>query len=187
MISYEVWRGWFAGAEPVGHRLRDVLRGRWVRFHNLPDDKRYPENEADFATLLDRHNSVLVELTTPGQPVMLLTTEGSRSAIPAGRDAIWQTLDPDAVAWRTVEIHRVDPDFAEGYWHVYASEHVWERGRLDPIIRLVARDVVQRHHVLLLDPGCRWAIWPYDGGMDIIMESWIARDRLRARHPDWLP
>ena len=55
---------------------------------------------------------------------------------------------------------------------------------LDPVLGLVTDDVIS--NVMIVDPGCRWIFHPYDGGMDLILETPAARDRLRSTHADWL-
>jgi hypothetical protein len=42
------------------------------------------------------------------------------------------------------------------------------------------------NNVLVVATDCRWVLHPYDGGMDVILESPGARDALRARFRDWL-
>lgn len=185
MISYDQWQGWFTGAEPIDFVLRDVLRGRWVRFHSLPSGQRYPADESDFATLLQRHNAVMSTLVGSGDQVMLLTSGYSDTETPEGQECFVESFAPHAVHWHTVNMELICPKWFSGYRHLYASEHSWQPRLFDPLIRLAAK---QRHAgVLLLDPGCRWAIAPYDGGMDVIAESWVARDRLKAQFRDWLP
>ena len=70
------------------------------------------------------------------------------------------------------------------YWHVYASEWAWGLGRFDDLIRLVADWVIT--NVMVVDPHCRWLFHPYDGGMDVVVASSSARDRLKSLHSDWL-
>jgi hypothetical protein len=67
---------------------------------------------------------------------------------------------------------------------VFASEWEWEPGLFDPVVRLVADDVVR--NVMVVPPDCRWLLHPYDGGMDVILDSSEARGRLRAAYRDWL-
>jgi hypothetical protein len=67
-----VWRraGGFDGAvapapaecPPVGYKLRDAYRDVWVRFHSLPESKRYAEDESEYTVVLERYNTVLAEL-----------------------------------------------------------------------------------------------------------------------------
>ena len=35
------WRNHYGECPPLGHRLRDAFVDRWVRFHSLPESKRY--------------------------------------------------------------------------------------------------------------------------------------------------
>lgn len=44
--------------EDFKHRFPD----RWVRFHSLPDSRRYPETEDEYAIVFGRHHTVLDEL-----------------------------------------------------------------------------------------------------------------------------
>ncbi len=82
-------------------------------------------------------------------------------------------------------MHELNGDFADpSFWHVFASSCEWQPGLFDPILRLVADDVLA--NVIFVNPDCRWLLHPYDGGIDVIAESSSARDRIKARHADWL-
>jgi hypothetical protein len=179
------WQMLFPGREPVAHRLRAAFPTRWVRFHSLPGSKRYPDNEGEYATLLDRHNRILGELVGPERTVILLTTSYSETAEVVPRQPELQALDPDAKPWRSVPMHEVEGHFADPtYWHVFASEWTWREGVLDPVVRLVADDVAA--NVMVVDPGCRWLLHPYDGGMDVVLETPDARDQLKSSYAEWL-
>ncbi|WP_431676246.1 DUF3885 domain-containing protein [Kitasatospora sp. KL5] len=58
----ELWQQRWADCLPVAHRLRGPYRDVWVRFHSLPESKRYAEDEHEYAIVLDRYNTVLDEL-----------------------------------------------------------------------------------------------------------------------------
>jgi len=179
------WQLRFPDCEPVAHRLRTTFPERWVRFHSLPGSKRYPENETEYDIVLERHNRVLSKLVASQQLVVLLTTGYFETPEPARDASGLQTLDPDAKPWRSIPMHESDCDFANPtYWHVFASEWEWRLGLFNPIVRLVADDVLA--NVMIVDPECRWLLHPYDGGMDVIAETPAARDCLRSSHCDWL-
>ena len=73
-------------------------------------------------------------------------------------------------------MHELDADFNHpSYWHVFASEREWRPGIFDPLVRLIADDVVA--NVMIVAPDCGWLLHPYDGGMDVIAESQAERDR----------
>jgi hypothetical protein len=179
------WQQQFPGCEPVAHRLKEAFPDRWVRFHSLPESKRYPEDESEYATVLYRHNCILGELIGPERGVILLTTGYSDSTEPVRPQPEPLPSDPDAVLWRSVPLHELDGDFAEpNYWHVFASVREWRPGLFDQVVRSVADDVMA--NVMVVDPNCQWLLHPYDGGMDVIAESSTARNHLKSRHADWL-
>lgn len=131
------WQHMFPLCEPIGHRLRATFQTRWVRFHSLPESKRYPENANDHATVLERHNRILGELASSDQTVILLTTahaEVSDVAYPAPE---LRSLVPNAQLWRSVQMNDDDGFIDSSYWHVFASEHEWRSGVFDTIIRMV--------------------------------------------------
>lgn len=179
------WPLQFPGCEPVAHRLRDALAHRWVRFHSLPESKRYPEHPDEYAELLARHNRVLGALAAVGDAVVLLTTGYSEASEVTPRPAELRSLDPAARPWRSVPMHELDGDPAHpNYWHVFASTWAWRPGVLDPVVRLVADDAAA--NVMIVAPDCRWLLHPYDGGMDVLLESPASRDRLRSSFAGWL-
>jgi hypothetical protein len=179
------WDRCFPHCEPIGHHLRVGFPERWVRFHSLQGSKRYPEDEAEYAEVLARHNAILGELARPGSQVVLVTTGYSGSPEPSRSHQAVVAFDSGAVPWRTVAMHRVEEGFDEpSYWHLFASEWEWSPGAFDPLVRLVADDAVA--NVLVVSPACRWVLHPYDGGMDVIAESPEARRLLQAKCAVWL-
>ena len=47
---------------PFARRLPGHHPDRRVRFHGLPESKRHPDGEAEYAIVLDRHHTVLSDL-----------------------------------------------------------------------------------------------------------------------------
>jgi hypothetical protein len=135
--------------------------------------------------VLDRHNRILGELARVGQPVVLLTTGYSEISEPTRSYPELVELDPAAVLWRTVAMHRADVAFSDpSYWHIFATKRKWRPGEFDAIVRLVADETLV--NVLIVSPDCRWVLHPYDGGMDVIVESREARNRLGSTYRGWL-
>jgi hypothetical protein len=179
------WQERFPNCEPISHRVRDAFRERWVRFHSLPESKRYPEDASEYQILFQRHSCILSELLGTERRVVLLTTGYSETPEPVRTYTQLDAFDSNATPWQTVALHVLERDFSNpNYWHVFASEWEWRAGLFDPLIRLVADDAVA--NVMIVHPTCRWLLHPYDGGMDVIAESPAERDRLRAAHEDWL-
>lgn len=69
----DLWEQQWPGCSKLLYLLRG-LQDRWVRFHTLPDSKRYPGTEAQYDIILARHHTVLTDLVTT--PTVLVVTAG---------------------------------------------------------------------------------------------------------------
>lgn len=178
------WDAAFPNCEPIAHLMREQFRPRWVRFHSLPESKRYPENDTEMAEVLHRHNTILGDLLGEDCEVVLLTTAATFDLGNAPREPDFLEFDPHAVPWRTVPMHTCDDFDALTYWYISASLWTWETGMFDPVVRLSAG--WETVNVMMADPYCRWMLHPYDGGMDVILATSAERDCLKSAFPDWL-
>jgi hypothetical protein len=172
----ELWRRRRPHCPPVGYKLRDAYRNVWVRFHSLPGSKRYPENEGEYAVVLERYNTVLDELFAGGDVYVItpVWTAGAEDPPSPPEAGYWQSLlvedDPE-------------PEFRT-YCHLYAARRSWRHGCLDPLLRDTADDKVAG--VLVTDTRMHRVHHPYDGGADVFLTTSEERDRMRNRHADWL-
>jgi hypothetical protein len=147
-----------------------------VRFHSLPESKRYAENEAEYAIVLERYNTVLDELFA-GTDVYVITP-------------LW-TTEPEAPPSQTAGAHwqsllvedDPDPEFRT-YSHLFAVRRAWQRGCIDELLRDIADDKLGG--VMITDTGMRRIHHPYDGGADVFLATAQERDEIRQRHADWL-
>jgi hypothetical protein len=178
------WQRFFPHCQPIAHHLREAFPSRWVRFHSLPGSKRYAENEAEYAIILERHNRVLGELAREGETIAVVTTSYSSTPEPVRSEPELLEFDPNPTLWRSIPMHETDEDFGETYWHLFVSERTWTPGLFDPLVRRVADDAIRNVMFLALD--CKWLLHPYDGGMDLILETSAERDRFKERFQDWL-
>ncbi len=173
---YPLIEGWAArwpDSLPIAHELKELFEPQWVRFHSLAGSRRTPQTEADWAAVLERHNTVLGELLTVGDETLVIVCEISPAPSPA---------EPDIDFWTAVPWHYSDPDLL--FAHLYVTTEQWEPGELDELLRLTASDQVVGVIVAPLDLG--WLYHPYAGGADVILSTVEARDVLAAKHSGWL-
>ncbi|MFC8245026.1 DUF3885 domain-containing protein [Streptomyces chartreusis] len=178
-----LWQRQFPKGPPIAHELRTAYSDRWVRFHSLPDSKRYPEAEEEYAIALHRYNTILDELFE-GTDVYVVTVAWSWE--PGGRELPPERheVHPQGARWTTLA-YDDDPDpELHSYTHLYADRRPWRRGTVDNILRGVAVDVLSG--VIITDSGLTRIHHPYDGGADVILTTPSERDALRERHTDWL-
>jgi hypothetical protein len=172
----ELWQQRWAGCPPVGHQLRGPYRDVWVRFHSLPEPKRYAQDEKEYAIVLDRYNTVLDELFADTDVYVITPVWTTGPDVPPDQPAAsyWQSLlladDPD-------------PEFRT-YYHLFAARQRWQRGCVDGLLREVADDKLA--DVLITDIQLRRIHHPYDGGADVFLTSPEERDRMRDVHATWL-
>jgi hypothetical protein len=87
--------------------------------------------------------------------------------------------------WRTIAMHQKDSNFSEPtFWHVFVTRRRWTPGSFDKLLRMIADNVLANIMIVALD--CRWLVHPYDGGMDLLLESSSVRDKFKARYSQWL-
>jgi hypothetical protein len=156
----------------VPFELKTQFGDRWVRFHCLPESKRYAENESEYAVILDRYNTVLDGLFNGGGVYMV--------KVKYDGEPEWSEHPQ---AWRTV-VSEEDPEFGNTYAHLFLARSEWRRGLIDEALRRVAD--YQDVGGVVTDLEARWLFHPYDGGMDVIAPTTADRDALRDRHRDWL-
>jgi hypothetical protein len=167
-----LWRARWPSTPPIASRLRGAYPDLWVRFHSLPDSKRYPEDEGEYAVVLDRYNAVLDELFA-GKDVYIVTPTWSE-------DSAEPSLQPDGTFWLSVS--REETDMSK--LHLFIVRRPWERGCADSLLRDVADWKITE--VFITDAGMQRIHHPYDGGADVFLATPAERDSLRRRHRDWL-
>ncbi|MER5327113.1 DUF3885 domain-containing protein [Streptosporangium roseum] len=165
------------GRSPIAYQLRGRHADRWVRFHSLPESKRYADTEDEYEIILDRHHRVLAELgAEEGLYVIAVYFEDEEGRISP------DPRHPGAVPWLAIEPGDDSP--FEDAARLYVSMTSFDRRILDPLLRGVADDEIGYAIIAPLD--LRWLYHPYDGGADVITPTARDRDVLKNRHADWL-
>lgn len=174
------WKTHFPGQDPVCFKLRETLRERWIRFHALPDSKRYAETADEWSTLLERNNTL-------GNHVL---GEGSKCWL-----VLCRPID---------DLHNGEEDHLERFDFVRAfdmsfeefpgssfktpvnvAETVWFSGQFNDLIRAISMD--REGPVMLVSQDTHAIYGPYDGGVDLILPNKEAVPRFRCKYHEWLP
>ncbi|MFD4990834.1 hypothetical protein ACFWH7_03710 [Cellulosimicrobium cellulans] len=175
----ELWERRWPDVEPLGHMLRVECPDRWVRFHSLPESKRYAENATDYEEILRRHRTVLYELLGSADSRAL------HGLYVIGVDWDWRDLAagwtkrhlPGAWPWRSSA-----PNGDDGHHYFWAASDPPEP-EIDALLLGAADD---QCHIVIGAHDLSWLYCPYDGGADVLLPSKAERDALKERHTDWL-
>jgi hypothetical protein len=177
------WNANYPEANPIGHELKGIYPKRWFRIHSLPKSKRYAETEAEYQIILDRQNQLISDLVgenseiiiASGQYEMELTDEISTELSDYGKFE----------KCKTIELHKIYPEEYEEdfFYDVYFRPAIWTRDSQNKLLKNIADDEFRAMFISIKE-NCILA--PYDGGMDIIVESQEKRDELKVKYKDWL-
>jgi hypothetical protein len=168
----EQWAKVWPDSLPIAHELKELFEDQWVRLHTLPGSKRSPSSDAEWAVVIERHNTVLGELARDGEDVLVMISVVAPTPAP---------IEPDVDFWTSVPWHYADPDLL--FAHLYVTTEEWGHGGLDELLRLAAEQ--QIGGVIIAPLDLEWLYHPYAGGADVILAGASSRDALAARHADW--
>ncbi len=173
------WDRDFKDFVPKAHKLKHKYKERWVRFHALPESKRYPENEDEYSEILRRHNIVLNELCGKNK-VLVVLPEYSEDKNPTKPELseLFSSTEP----WCSFKPY--DDEDYEIYWHLHVSEVEFTGSELNDLFRLVANNEVG--NIMVICPSKHVIFHPYDGGSDIVLASTEQRDYLKEKYHEWL-
>ncbi|BCJ76461.1 hypothetical protein CS0771_60050 [Catellatospora sp. IY07-71] len=179
----DLWEQQWPECPPMAYLLRSRYPDRWVRFHSLPGSKRYPDNEDEYGTVLDRHYTVLDQLGA-GPLVLVITTEWTDTEeLTPQRWPRRAEVAPRAHHWRTFVEDPEDPEYRT-FHQLYVEALQWTPQCIDGLLRAVADDELANVMVAPLD--LHWLYHPYDGGADVVLPAREQRDELKHRYRDWL-
>ena len=176
------WKEEFGKFRPEAHQLKYKFQDRWVRFHALPDSKRYPESDLEYQEIFRRHN-LLLQSFTDQKSILVVVPEYSESRKPSKPEKKLQALFSNTSPWVTLKQHE-DNEPTKNYWHLHVAKVAYSGTELNGLFRLVANDEVG--NILILSITKNIVYHPYDGGTDVILPSSEKRDIVREKYKDWL-
>lgn len=144
------WAHYHGERRPLGWLLRQDDDLPWVRFHALPDSKRYAENDRERQIILERANQLGDRLLGAGAECWLVESNPV-------------TLADGAIFTGT---YAEDDDFECSF---YAYPVRWQAGGFDALIAAIADDMPGR--ALWMSRKSGNILAPYDGGFDCFLAS----------------
>ncbi|MGJ4999523.1 DUF3885 domain-containing protein [Bradyrhizobium sp. HKCCYLS3077] len=169
------WSRFHGIAPPLAYVLRSAQRTPWVRFHAVPNSKRYADSAEERQEILHRANALGTEILSPDSDCWLVQcrAEGETMSSPAA-----SSFKPDA------SFRFPDAEDDDHHWIAAVTLVRWQERSFDDL--LIARADGETGPTLWMN-GSNGAIFaPYDGGFDLFPASVADVNRLKARHADWL-
>ncbi|MCL2436522.1 MAG: hypothetical protein FWD00_00630 [Clostridiales bacterium] len=189
----DFWKSNYGNMPPLAHILREGLfADKWFRIHSLPDSKRYADNDDEMQIILNRQNTLITDLIGDGQEYLLLLYAITENPTSTRFNQISNCIQVD-----NIKLEDVVPDYYEGETYFVSGfvNKVWEFGSVDIFLEKVANDerVVSinacecdLYRILIIDIKRNRIIAPYDGGVDIFLNTQCERDSFKLKYKDWL-
>ena len=183
-----LWSRHYPNIEPVGYELLSAGARYWVRFHSLPQSKRYADTEAERDVLLARQNELAAAVLGENQGCWLVQSHWELDpgvpdfAFQDGNDPFRATADYDLKS-AIVTFREPGTEF-ERRWEAFAGLTTWCSGRFDWLLREIADERAASTLWVSTETGAVFA--PYDGGVDLFLPDENRLRELAAQHPDWL-
>lgn len=181
----DLWKRNFGNVPPVGHRLRENFPEQWVRFHALPNSKRYAESEIERKIILERGNTLANEIFTGSRTCWLFVSRLSdEDDIPHFRNAQRTVIEEYKLqkTFTWVDPFEESEDRLENW--AYAKSMQWKMGRFDGLLTKRADDKI--YNVLWVSPTSAEIFIPYDGGFDLILENKDRVNHLANKYSEWM-
>lgn len=85
----------------------------------------------------------------------------------------------------TIDLHKERPEEYEDemYFDIYVKTENWKNGNRDEILKAITDDEIR---AMFVCPTKKCIILPYDGGVDVIVDTTEKRDSLKRKYSDWL-
>lgn len=168
MNFLSLWRSFYGEHAPIAYLLRENNTDFWLRFHSLPESKRYAQNEAETRGILRRYHLLASEVLADDACVLFFPSYASKKF-----PALFRGFNCEIFA-----------SYIEPKITLCAALTQWKTESFDEILRCVANDEFRYTSFLNTQSGEIFA--PYDGGADLFLMSLTRRDALRARFHNWL-
>ncbi|SIR50984.1 DUF3885 domain-containing protein [Pontibacter lucknowensis] len=180
----DFWNKEYPEALPINHELKWMFQDRWFRIHSLPESKRYADSEDEYKILLDRQNKLFEDLIGEGEEIAI--SFGLYTGDDIINDNYKELTDfGEFQKVLTIDLHKERPEEYEYvmYLDLFVKIEKWEKDSRNDILKAIANDEIR---AMFICPARKCIIAPYDGGVDVIVDSSEKRDKLKTKYRDWL-
>ena len=179
----DYWNKEYPESLPINHELKWAYSDRWFRIHSLPESKRYAESDGEYKILLDRQNELINDLIGEDSEIIISFGLYTNDITNGNYKELTDFGEFQKVL--TIDLHKEKPKEYEDEMclDIYVKIENWKIGKRDKILIAIADDEIR---AMFVSPSKKCVIAPYDGGVDVIVDTITKRDRLKDKYSDWL-
>ena len=143
----------------------------------------YADTKKEYEIILSRQNLLISDIIGEGEDLILVIVLYPDDPTNAYYEMIEGYED-----FRLVDIIDLQTTGSDRHSETYqvtvmARKTVWQPNQSNRLLKMIADDKIR---ILMVAANQARIISPYDGGVDIMMESSDQRDLFRARYSQWL-
>jgi hypothetical protein len=177
---HNFWQTAFPNCPPISYLFKRELSNLWFRAHSLPESKRYAENESEMSEIL-RRQKVLIEDIIGNDDECFVVCSFSDYYLKKFR------LFGNFFSFDSRPIPRAefepDDEFSDKPCMISFGKQKITVDEIKEVLILAANDEFRFFIVNLIS---KRIFAPYDGGVDLILETSAKRDKFKLKYKNWL-
>jgi hypothetical protein len=181
------WISNYPETVPISHYFKHDYFDRWFRIHNLPESKRYADNDEEWSILLHRQNQIITDLLGENSNFLLVTGEYTMEGYTElhSLTEVGSLAQIPFILLAKMDLNKLRPDEYDpgAFYHPMFSEQIWVPQKFDNILREIAYDNLRAFFISIEK---ELIIAPYDGGIDFILKNSETRDLYKEKYNSWL-
>ncbi|MDQ1088113.1 hypothetical protein [Siphonobacter sp. SORGH_AS_1065] len=183
----KLWTLNYPDTVPISYLFKHDYSERWFRIHNLPNSKRYAEDESEWQILLSRQNEIITDLFGLETPILIVAGEyncgDNRQIHITDEEDIFKPFS--FVRLDNIELNKIDSeeyDEPDIYRPAFALT-IWKPKYHDNLLREITNDNI-RAFFISFDKNV--IVAPYDGGVDFILKDITTKENYKNKYRQWL-
>lgn len=178
------WLENFGDEPPLSYRFKNSFHKNWIRFHALPESKRYADTQNEYDIILERANILAGIVLGENSQCWAFSNIPKELLLEEDKDILQFIKKFEMTKNFTFEEKEEDPT-DRPQWVSFSGLTKWKNKKFDAHLLEIADDEAW--------PKLSWVstennniFAPYDGGFDVISYSTELISELRSKFSQWL-
>ncbi len=178
---HRFWRTTFPNCPPINYLFKYELSDLWFRTHSLSESKRYAENDAEMSEILRRQKILVEDIIGIADECYFVCSFSNYYTEKFSSFNEFFNFDSQPIPRKVFEPDD-DDDFDEPCYILFGKRNIVVQ-ELKEMLILVAND---EFRFFIVNPISKRIFAPYDGGVDLILETSAKRNKFKVKYKDWL-
>ncbi|OTG81607.1 hypothetical protein [Acinetobacter sp. ANC 4648] len=186
----QLWHFYFPNKVPARNLIYHYFKKSFIRFHSLPQSKRYAESVKEYNLLLTRQNQIITDCFGMDTSIFIVTTKHFYHINGHPLFNIQKSLQYNLIPTLAINLHLAVPDYYNDasdkdlFIMPFYVKTIWQPNIHNDLLTKIADD---KTSALFISFEKNIIVAPYDGGIDFIIQDKYLKQHLKEKYKDWLP